>query len=362
MGFEIDFLPVGEESNGGDAIALRYGDLFGARDEQTVIVIDGGYKDCGEALVSHVASHYGTDRVDVVVSTHPDQDHASGLTVVLEKCDVGGLWMHLPWMHSAEMASLSKNAFRSDKLNARVEESLQSIQTLEELANSYNIPITEPFSGLETSDGAFHILGPSLAYYEELQAALAAGQSMTDRIAKVVGEALDKAAQKLLPESLYEETLTDGGDTSPRNNSSAIGLLRWDGRAALFTADAGVPALEAAMGELNALGIGTSDLTVVQVPHHGSRRNVGPTLLDSLLGGIGESTRGSAFVSAPKKNPKHKHPSKKVTNAFRRRGYPVHATQGVQKRHHYNAPARAGWSTSESLPLYSQVEADGDDG
>ena len=37
MGFEIDLLPVGNESKGGDAIALRYGNLDGHRDEQTVI-------------------------------------------------------------------------------------------------------------------------------------------------------------------------------------------------------------------------------------------------------------------------------------------------------------------------------------
>ncbi|MBF4307570.1 MBL fold metallo-hydrolase, partial [Vibrio anguillarum] len=44
MGYEIDFLGVGEESKSGDAIALRYGNLHGHRDEQTVVVIDGGFQ------------------------------------------------------------------------------------------------------------------------------------------------------------------------------------------------------------------------------------------------------------------------------------------------------------------------------
>lgn len=39
MGFEIDFLPVGEEGKSGDAIALRFGNLFGQRSEQMVVVI-----------------------------------------------------------------------------------------------------------------------------------------------------------------------------------------------------------------------------------------------------------------------------------------------------------------------------------
>ena len=44
------------------AIALRYGNLYGPREEQTVIVIDGGFADSGEALVKHVRDYYGTDR------------------------------------------------------------------------------------------------------------------------------------------------------------------------------------------------------------------------------------------------------------------------------------------------------------
>ncbi|MFC3187245.1 hypothetical protein ACFOD0_10120 [Shewanella intestini] len=78
MGYEIDILAVGEKSNSGDAIALRYGNLHGGRDEQTVIIIDGGYKDDGQKLLHHVKEHYLTDEVDLVISTHPDQDHING--------------------------------------------------------------------------------------------------------------------------------------------------------------------------------------------------------------------------------------------------------------------------------------------
>jgi hypothetical protein len=74
MGYEIDFLPVGDGSKSGDAIALRYGNLAsGDPNQQMVIVIDGGYTDDGEALVELIKTHYNTDYVDVVVSTHPDQ-------------------------------------------------------------------------------------------------------------------------------------------------------------------------------------------------------------------------------------------------------------------------------------------------
>src|ERR1022692_3821664 len=131
MGYEIDFLPVGEESSGGDAIALRYGNLHGHRSEQTVIVIDGGYNANGEALVDHIRRYYGTDRVDIVVSTHTDQDHITGLEVVLEKMQVGKLLMHLPWNHSCELTEARRTAFKSAALSEKLEKSFQAASDLQ---------------------------------------------------------------------------------------------------------------------------------------------------------------------------------------------------------------------------------------
>ena len=42
MGYEIDFIGVGQESKSGDAIAIRWGNLLGPREQQSVVVIDGG--------------------------------------------------------------------------------------------------------------------------------------------------------------------------------------------------------------------------------------------------------------------------------------------------------------------------------
>ena len=79
MSFEIDFLPVGNGESSGDAIAVRWGTPSGYQ----ILVYDGGTRESGAALVDHVQQYYGTRRVDHVVSSHPDGDHASGLSVVL---------------------------------------------------------------------------------------------------------------------------------------------------------------------------------------------------------------------------------------------------------------------------------------
>lgn len=357
MGYEIDFLPVGDESKGGDAIALRYGNLHGNRNEQTVVVIDGGYTATGEAMVAHIKNRYGTDRVDMVISTHPDLDHVCGLEVVVEELSVGQLLMHQPWRHSANMDAARKVAFKSSALSDVLEKSLQGASDLESIANRKGIPIVEPFAGMSTPDGALRILGPSEEFYEEMLAAIQ-GPPAAAKTGLSLRELITKAAA-LVKETINLETLRDDGTTSPQNNTSVITLLTIDGRRSLLTGDAGIAALEQAVAMLEAEGFEPGTLIFVQVQHHGSRRNVGPSILNRLLGPKGQSEAGSAFVSAPAKNPEGKHPAKKVANAFRRRGYPVHATQGSSKRHHRDAPGRSDYVKSDALPFYDQVEEDG---
>jgi len=165
-----------------------------------------------------------------------------------------------------------------------------------------------------------------------------------------------------VPESLHSETLREGGTTSPQNNTSVISQLTLDGSRFLFTGDAGIPALTHALDVLEAEGWQQTDLKFVQIPHHGSRRNVGPAVLDRLLGPeITDAKVGSAYVSAPAKNPEHKHPSKKVLNAFRRRGYHPYATQGRSIVYPHNVPLRAGYVSIDPLPFYTQVEDEGSD-
>jgi hypothetical protein len=63
MGYEVDFLALGDGEKSGDAIALCFGNLNGHRSEQTVVVIDGGFKESGDALVEHIKYYYRTEYV-----------------------------------------------------------------------------------------------------------------------------------------------------------------------------------------------------------------------------------------------------------------------------------------------------------
>ena len=135
MGYEIDYIAVGDGERSGDAIAIRYGNLHGTRSEQQIVVIDGGTKESGEALVRRIKSEYGTDTVDFAFCSHPDGDHASGLQVIIEQLTVGLLVMHRPWAHASEILHLFKDGRITDEsLEVRIRKSLQAAHDLEQAA------------------------------------------------------------------------------------------------------------------------------------------------------------------------------------------------------------------------------------
>lgn len=355
MGYEIDFLPVGNGEKSGDAIALRFGNLSGFRREQTVVVVDGGTKESGNALVDHIQKYYGTSRVDIVVSSHPDADHASGLEVVLEELDVGELWMHRPWTRSADLAHALRTgaAYRGHMLSERVVLSVRNAEALEKIAQRKGIPIIDPFAGHSDESGQLIVLGPSEDYYDSLLRDLdqQGASSRTGALSSLMEKAVN-----WVEEHWHIETLTDDGETSPRNNSSVILALEVEKSVSLLTADAGAPAIHKALDVVESAGVDPTSFKFVQVPHHGSKRNVGPTVLDRLLGPKSSDAvkRRTAFVSASKDAPKH--PARKVTNAFLRRGTPVFSTEGRVTWHHHDAPPRKDFGPAKPLPFYDHVE------
>lgn len=352
MGFEIDYLPVGNGKQSGDAIALRYGNLFGPRNEQVIVMIDGGTKEAGQALVNHVITHYGTRKVDYVFCTHADGDHASGLTIVVEQLEVGVLIMQQPWDHAEEIRSLFKDGRITDlSLGIRIRKSLQAAHDLERTAIENGVTIVEAFAGDYTPDGAIRVLGPSRDYYQTLICNFRGTPEPKGLVelsllkaAGVVDQTVQWFDERLFGESLREPS----EDTSAENNSSMILYMEYEGMGMLFTGDAGVPALTHAADYAAATGIRLQGLRLLHVPHHGSKRNVGPRILNRI-------TAETAYISASAWG-EPKHPSKKVTNALKRRGASVFTTQGKSIRHHYNAPDRQGWSSATPVPFYDFVE------
>jgi beta-lactamase superfamily II metal-dependent hydrolase len=353
MNFELDFMPVGEGEKSGDAICFRYVNLQGDRNQQTVVVVDGGTKASGEALVQHIRTYYGTTFVDSIISTHPDLDHTSGLTVVMENLDFGQLVMHRPWEHATEICDLFKTPFTPSRMSEKLRKAITSAHELEILAKKLNKPVVEPFTGASTQDGCVTVLGPSQAYYQSLlpefrETPAPKVPTIPFRATQVVAAAGATVAEKIamVAEALHIETLRDDGVTSAENNSSVILLLNFGGTKILLGGDAGIPALSEAATYAAGRGIALNDLYLMQIPHHGSRRNVGPSILNQIMG------RNAIVSVGPEYEPKH--PAKKVTNAFIRRGATVKQTKGSILL--YNNINLRNWSNAPAIPFFDSVE------
>lgn len=341
MSFEVDILPVGDLSKSGDAIAFRYG-VFGiGRGGFRVVVIDGGFEASGEALCDHIHYWYGTDYIDLVIASHPDADHVSGLSVVLEEMRVGLLWMHRPWIRDA---GLSTHVFkRSGSLPEPLRKSLDQAYELEKIAVRKKIPIDEPFAGLVTIDGRLLVLGPTADFYNALIPSFApsTARRLFEKAALVA-----RGAKGRVTESIDSEALVEPPPDAPgaRNNSSVILRADFDEEVVLFTADAGLAALQPALDYAAAMQL--QPASIVQLPHHGSKRNVGPAMLDRLIGLVGGPPHAEVFVSVAR-NGAPKHPSQRLVNAVvRRRGQLCRTRGSTLCYKSIDVPTRPGWTTA----------------
>lgn len=357
--FEIDFIGVGEQSRSGDAITARFGTGLGdgkAWQDQRVLVVDGGFQSTAAEIEKHLMEYYGSRDIDLLISTHPDADHVNGLRALIEGGTVGELWMHRPWLHTAACADMFHDGrVTANSVSERLKRALDGASALEAVALERGIPIVEPFAGTTGLDDRVEVVGPTFEFYEEL---LPEFRSTPERaslsegwVGRMIGGAT--AALTRVAETLDFETLSDSGTTSAENESSAILLLRAEphGRV-LLTGDAGIRALSLVAPTIAE----AAAPSLFQAPHHGSQRNLGPTVLDAIVGERGQRPRGSwcsVISAAPGGAPKHPHP--RVTNALLRRGAHVTATAG--RNLHWGQP-RDGWGRADPIPFIDEFEVD----
>lgn len=369
MNCEIEFMPVGDASKAGDAIVIRYG----AVNDYKLMIVDGGNLDSGELLVRHIREQFDRNAIiSHVILTHSDIDHASGLREVLREIRVENLWLHIPWLLAAEARHLFKDKrWTENGLCAAIQKEYDIISEIVDLAVAARCNIYYPFQGCNI--GPFRVLSPSRHVYLHLLPQFDKtpdpDQSLIEnarmwlgkeppRILRMLERAVAKA-QKWIEERWESERLKDGGVTSASNETSVILYGSFDNNnRVLLTGDAGVNALRWAAEYTETSGLPLQQFSFVQIPHHGSRRNVGPTILNRLLGPIqikGSVPRFSAFVSAPKDDDTH--PRKMVLNAFTRRGGRVIATQGEKKVFRGGFPRRPGYyDILNGMPFFSQVD------
>jgi beta-lactamase superfamily II metal-dependent hydrolase len=220
------------------------------------------------------------------------------------------------------------------------------------------IPVYEAFQGGRI--GQFTVLAPSRARYLRLLPDFdktPERKTTADSGGGLLGHLVEtaRAVARWVTESWNGETLSEHPEaTSASNESSLVQMAVIDNHQLVLTGDVGPEGLHEAAQYAEYLH-GRLVPRFLQMPHHGSRRNVTPSALDRWLGPIkarGSASIGTAFCSAARLD--EDHPRKKVVNAFMRRGYEVHVTNGRQIYHQY-AMSRTGSSLTPE-PFSTQVE------
>lgn len=354
FGFEIDFLPVGNGEDSGDAICMRWGyGLNTISPEQFVMVVDGGYSETGEEVLKHIKKFYFMDgllpiNVDMVISTHPHQDHISGIKPILEGANkVKWLIMHTPWHHDGLKAWFDSNGkLKETTIHNKLKAGLSDALDLETQAKTNGAMVIEAFSpwaSKEFCGCSFDILSPSKQFYEALLPDFNAtpGHGFVDR-----GKRLKPTGRRV---ASFFCPLDSNGETSAENETSIVLLIKIipKDRYVLLTADAGKLALRNVAKYIIDNRLDINKIDIFQVPHHGSIQNLSPELLNVFLGlrkeeGCRTFTRKAVASVSDKADADH--PSDAVRNAILERGVRFCATQGGIKWFWYGAvPRRVGY-------------------
>ena len=302
--YEVRFFRVGSSSKGGDAILVR---LIDENDNSTIIIIDGGYKENGERIIEYLAT-LKISTIDLVINTHPDIDHISGLIRIFEEDNltIKKLLMNRPWRDSNITADYFYDGRITDKsVNKRMTEAFNYAYQLEQVAIAKigENNIIHPVVGTVYFD-CLTILGPSKNLY---RTKLLESDKTPTTIDESSTGFFSRTMKKLV--RYFKGFMTwKNEETSPINETSIVSLLCLPDKNYLLTGDAGRNCIEEALNykSTNNL-IAYKTINVMQLPHHGSRKNVSPELIKRV--GAGEY-----IISCPPNGLEAHHPSRRMVN------------------------------------------------
>lgn len=303
--YEIRFFQAGNASKGGDAILIRFLDDY---QRPTVIVIDGGYKETGRNIIEYLKT-LNISAIDLVINTHPDIDHISGLIKLLEEptLTIKKLIMNRPWRDSNITADYFADNRISDKsVNKRMTEAFKYAYQLEQaaIAKIGENNIKHPVVG-NNYFGCLTILSPSKDLYRNklLESDKTPTTIDDDNNTKSFARTMKKLVRYIKGFMLWRNE-----DTTPINETSIVSLLSMPDKDYLLTADAGKNGIKEALDYKDSqLGLAHRSIDVMQLPHHGSRKNVTPALIQRI------SAKDYIISCSPNGLDSH-HPSRRLVN------------------------------------------------
>jgi hypothetical protein len=291
--FELEMLPAAE----GDALLITYGDS----DNLSRILIDGGrrstYHLLRERILAIPLNSEGKRFFKLLIVTHIDADHIEGIICLLQddelNCEFGDIWFN-DWNHLEPLRIgepiVSLGAAQGEFLGA--------------LLADRDLPWNKAFGGnavvippdpdslpvVDLKDGVqLTLVSPTIDALIELReewtdAIEGAGFTPGNRD-EALQQFADKAWSRLPTSVLGDEDDRRTLDHSEANGSSIAVILEYADIRLLLSGDAWPhilrPALERWCDEKEEAPERV-ELTAFKIPHHGSKKNVTPQLMEII--------------------------------------------------------------------------------
>lgn len=271
---------------------------------------------------------------------------------------VRNLVMNRPWDYIDELYELVKDGrITKESLEQTLRRKYKFIDELEQLAAKKGCNIVK---GVRDSllESELKIMSPTKDFY-------IARIAESEKTPKMDLAVENKGFARRVCDALREwiagiwgiDAIKDGESTSAENETSIILYVKPEGESPfLYTGDAGCMALTEALDYGDAINCKLSECDFVQMPHHGGRHNVGPSILDRLIGPkVGEDVdaKKTSFVSVGKNSD---HPRKCVVNAFINRGCRVFVCSTKTLCHHSGQVPDRKWVAASPEKFSEQVE------
>ena len=361
MRYEIDFIATKENKGNADAICFRY-----EKDSKFInVVYDGGSKVLANKLIEHLEEFYFKNdyypKIHYLICSHPDQDHASGLIEVIEKFEIGKIIMNIPWNYIDDIwDNINDRRISKESLEKRLKDDYPYVAEIEKLAKEKGIEIIEGFEDKQINEN-LKILSPSKEFFIELLKKSKKTKYLdeSDYKSNIYTESAKNILSKFtnwIKELWGKDSLKEDVETSEENEMSIVLLGDMEENKFLLTGDVGLKGLEKAIEKGNKIGIPLTEVNFYQIPHHGSRHNLSPSIMNKMVGNIvseGIKLKKVAYASVAYESD---YPRKAVVNAFIRRGVQVYKTDGYTITYSHLTSERAGWSSISELSFNEKVE------
>jgi beta-lactamase superfamily II metal-dependent hydrolase len=272
--FRVRLLPAGH----GDCILVEYGKPSAPRR----VLIDGGTAGTGARLEKALeALGPGARKLDLVVVTHVDADHIAGMLAMVEgelALEFGDFWFngyrHLSGLE--EMGPVQGETLTTWLVDGdRGRRWNKAFGGKAVVVAAGDAPVTKKLEG----GMSLTLLSPTRAKLEALkpvweEECQKAGLDPEEKTREEPVEGLEPMGP-IDVDGLAAAPFLE--DASPANGSSIAFIAEYGGRSLLFGGDAHPGVLEAAIRRLPG---GRIRVDAFKVPHHGSKHNLSPGLLD----------------------------------------------------------------------------------